>query len=237
MAGWRQDAYVGFCLVSSSAGQWLSMARCTMGSCRPWNQITGMSPTSMTLLRFQIRQISLRWKAGDIDSDTTTMIGCLESVASDNAFHAMKTPVTARRHGRRAAALTRIAVMSMREKGCRRSNVPLKPIGKRTQLTSCHVCHAPPEYSFGAPRRAGSGLSKIHDFEVPRHSRVRSASPLSNKLNNRHLLDQCTQFHFIPTKDSQPETQFSMRCRSSKVCADFEFARARQTTSRWSYMK
>jgi hypothetical protein len=175
--------------VASSACQWLSMARCTMGSCRPWNQITGMSPTSMTLLRFQIRQTSPRWKAGDMDSDTTTMIGCVESVASDNAFHAMKTPVTARRHGRRAAALIRIVVVNMREEGSRISSVPLGPIGKRTQFTSCNVCHAPPEYSFGAPRRAESGLSKIHDVEVPRNNRVQSACPLSNKLDDRHLLD------------------------------------------------
>lgn len=139
LTGRRQDTYVAFCVVSSSACQWLSMARCTMGSCRPWNQITGMSPTSMTLLRFQIRQTSPRWKAGDMDSDTTTMIGCVESVASDNAFHAMKTPATAKRQGRRAAALARIAVMSMGEEGWRISNVPQKPIGKRTQLISCQI--------------------------------------------------------------------------------------------------
>lgn len=70
-------------------------ARWTSGSGSPLNQITGISPTWIQDCLFLRNKISPRLKAGDIDSEMTTIMGCVEPVMIVNAFQNMRGTVRA----------------------------------------------------------------------------------------------------------------------------------------------
>lgn len=69
------------------------IARWTIGSARPGNQHTGISPTSIRGCLFHKNSRSPRWKAGAMDSDMTTTIGCGEPVITINDFQSINGSV------------------------------------------------------------------------------------------------------------------------------------------------
>jgi hypothetical protein len=87
----------------SSVAWCTSMVRCTIGIGLSGNQQIGIWPTQTISVLFQRRITSPRWKAGAIDSESITIIGCDVFDITDKSFYSIYGVDKRHKHTNRSA--------------------------------------------------------------------------------------------------------------------------------------